>query len=47
MLSTNITETLWRNAGPECEMVFGHGTVRGLPTEIRLTFVLAPSSPLQ
>ena len=44
---TNITETLWRNAGPEWEMVFGHGTVPGLPTEIRLTFMLAPSSPQQ
>ena len=44
---TNISETLWQNAGPEWEMVFGHGTVPGLPTEIRLTFVLAPSCSQQ
>ena len=41
---TNITETMWRNAGPEWELVFGHGIVPILPAEIRLTFLLAPSS---
>jgi len=41
---TDITETMWRNAGQEWELVFGHGIVPGLPAEIRLTFLLAPSS---
>lgn len=41
---TDITETMWRNVGPEWELVFGYGIVPGLPAEIRLTFLLAPSS---
>ena len=41
---TDITETMWRNAGPEWELVFGHGIVPSLSAEIRLTFLLAPSS---
>ena len=41
---TDITETMRRNAGPEWELVFGYGIVPGLPAEIRLTFLLAPSS---
>ena len=40
---TDITETMWRNAGPEWEMIFGHGIVPGLPAGIRLMFLLAPS----
>ena len=40
---TDITETMWRNAGPEWEMIFGHGIVLGLPAGIRLMFLLAPS----
>ena len=42
---TDLTGTLWQNAGLEWEMVFGHGIVLNLPAEIRLTFMLAPSSP--
>ena len=41
---TDITETMWRNAGPEWEVVFGHGIVPGLPAEIRLTFLLATNA---
>jgi cell division GTPase FtsZ len=41
---TDITETMWRNAGREWEIVFGHGVAPGLPAEIRVRFLLAPSS---
>lgn len=41
---TVITEAMWRNAGPEWEMIFGYGIVPGLPAEIHLTFLLAPGN---
>ena len=41
----DLTGSLWQNAGLEWEMVFGHGSVPDLPAEIRLAFILAPSSP--
>lgn len=41
----DITDTMRRNVGLEWEMVFGYGIVLNLPAEIRLTFMLAPSSP--
>ena len=42
---TDLTGTLWQNAGLEWEMVFGYDIVPGLPAEIRFTFILAPRSP--
>jgi len=41
---TDITETMWRNAGPDWEMIFSHGIVPGLTAEIRLIFLLVTNS---
>ena len=39
---TEITEALLRNTGQNWELIFGYGVLPTLPSEIRLTILLAP-----